>query len=232
MTILPPWHIFGRILELIALSNGLSIYYSSIKTLSNDMKTYAPHIMPAVPRIWEQVYNKVQAKVKKDGKEGIFNFFKDISIKYDRARAKVIQEERRFLDVNFFVDMFSRLIALIQMILLFPLKQLGQVLVFNKILSVTGGRLKFSVSGGGALPSHVDEFLNAIGIKLLEGYGLTETSPVLAVRLINRAIKGTVGPELPGTQLRLIDIGGNDVANVQGVKGTLHVRGVQVMKGY
>ncbi|MCS6972807.1 MAG: AMP-binding protein, partial [Leptospiraceae bacterium] len=78
----------------------------------------------------------------------------------------------------------------------------------------------------------IDDFFRAIGVRILEGYGLTETSPVLSVRLANRIIPGTVGPLLPGTEFKLIDLEGRDVTRVPGAKGTLHVRGPQVMQGY
>ncbi|PKL32038.1 MAG: long-chain fatty acid--CoA ligase, partial [Spirochaetae bacterium HGW-Spirochaetae-10] len=114
------------------------------------------------------------------------------------------------------------------------------LIVLKKIRAATGGVLRGSVSGGGALPIHVDEFFNNIGIPVLEGYGMTETSPVLAVRTYKRLVPGTVGPIWPNTELRLIDIANGQVLysteagspQRRGVKGEIHVRGPQVMKGY
>ena len=94
----------------------------------------------------------------------------------------------------------------------------------------TGGRLRAAVSGGGALPPYVDEFFAAVGITLLEGYGLTETSPVLAARTFDRLVLGTVGLPIPGTEIRIVDEQGRDLP--QGQKGIVLCRGGQVMLGY
>ena len=74
-----------------------------------------------------------------------------------------------------------------------------------ELRAVIGGRFEFTVSGGGALPPHIDCFFNYIGIKVLEGYGMTESSPVLSVRLLEKLVIGTVGPMWPDTQLRIVD---------------------------
>jgi long-chain acyl-CoA synthetase len=101
---------------------------------------------------------------------------------------------------------------------------------FAAIRERTGGRLRAAVSGGGALPPYVDEFFAAVGITLLEGYGLTETSPVLAARTFDRLVLGTVGLPIPGTEIRIVDDQGRDLP--QGEKGIVLCRGAQVMVGY
>lgn len=115
-------------------------------------------------------------------------------------------------------------------------------IVLSKIRQATGGHLKASLSGGGALPGHVDAFFNDIGIKVLEGYGMTETSPVISVRTFKRLIIGSVGDIVPRTELQIRSENGevlthiNDkrqiLAGKPGQKGIVHVKGPHVMKGY
>ncbi|WCL50002.1 AMP-dependent synthetase/ligase [Leptospira sp. GIMC2001] len=115
-------------------------------------------------------------------------------------------------------------------------------IVLSKIRLATGGYLKASLSGGGALPGHVDAFFNDIGIQMLEGYGMTETSPVISARNFKRPIIGSVGDLVPRAELQIRSDSGavlthiNDKKKVLsgkiGVKGVVHVRGPMVMKGY
>ncbi|EQA36158.1 AMP-binding enzyme [Leptospira inadai serovar Lyme str. 10] len=114
--------------------------------------------------------------------------------------------------------------------------------VLSKIRTATGGNLRASISGGGALPRHVDEFFNNIGINVLEGYGMTETSPVLSVRTFQKLIIGSVGSIVPKTRLQIrndnndvlteVDEGGHITQGKLGRKGVVFVKGPQVMKGY
>lgn len=194
LTLLPPWHVFGRISEYMFLATGCSITYTDIKHIAEDMRHIRPNYVPAVPRIWEGVYNKILAGVKKQGKEKIFNFFKNIAIAYQRRVNRLSGRERLFEKRHPLTDIFLKGEALLVIIFLFLPKKLGDILVFRKVLAATGGELKASISGGGALPPYIDEFFMAIGIRILEGYGLTETSPVLAVRRPEKIVPGTVGP--------------------------------------
>ncbi|MFN8549664.1 MAG: AMP-binding protein [Candidatus Eisenbacteria bacterium] len=112
--------------------------------------------------------------------------------------------------------------------------------MLRKLREVAGGRLRGTISGGGALPLHIDEFLNYAGIPLLEGYGLTETSPVVAFRTWRKRVIGTVGPLYPGTEVRIVDLSDRRVlypdpaarGGGRGRSGEVEVRGPQVMRGY
>ncbi|MCC5814149.1 MAG: AMP-binding protein [Leptospira sp.] len=114
--------------------------------------------------------------------------------------------------------------------------------VLSKIRLATGGHLKASLSGGGALPGHVDAFFNDIGIKVLEGYGMTETTPVISVRNFNRLIIGSVGDVVPRSELQIRTDTGEVLTHINdkkqilagklGQKGIVHVKGPLVMKGY
>ncbi|MBN8219559.1 MAG: AMP-binding protein [Spirochaetes bacterium] len=232
LTLLPPWHVFGRITEVMFFAIGASITYTDIKHIGEDMRSVKPTYVPAVPRIWEGVYNKIIGNVKKQGKEPIFNKFKAAALKYNHFTSMLTGKEKRPLKRSLLSSLVARIVGLLGALLWLIPKKLGDILVFKKVLAATGGRLKASLSGGGALPSYIDDFFRAIGVRILEGYGLTETSPVLSVRLPNRVIPGTVGPLIAGTEYKLIDLEGRDVTKIPGAKGTIHVRGPQVMQGY
>ncbi|TGN08718.1 AMP-dependent synthetase/ligase [Leptospira ilyithenensis] len=115
-------------------------------------------------------------------------------------------------------------------------------IVLSKIRQATGGHLRATLSGGGALQKHVDAFFMDIGITVLEGYGMTETSPVISVRSFERPVMGSVGDIVPLTQVQIRDDAGkvlchiddkrNIISGKQGLKGVVHLNGPQVMKGY
>ncbi len=232
LTLLPPWHVFGRITETMFLAIGASITYTDIKHIGDDMRAIKPTYVPAVPRIWEGVYNKIIGNVKKQGKEPIFNKFKAAALKFNHFVSMLTGKEKLPVARGLVSALIARIVGLLGAIMWLIPKKLGDILVFKKVLAATGGHLKASLSGGGALPSYIDDFFRAIGVRILEGYGLTETSPVLSVRTMERLIPGTVGPLIAGTEYKLIDLEGRDVTKIPGAKGTLHVRGPQVMQGY
>lgn len=232
LTLLPPWHIFGRIIEYVFFSIGAMINYTDIKNIGEDLRNVKPTYVPAVPRIWEGVYNKILAGVKKSGKEKIFLFFKGFALSWKSAVNVITGHEKLYVKRSPVGQMIAYVRSLFIAILYYPLYKLGDILVFKKVRAATGGRMRGSVSGGGALPSYIDDFFSAIGVNILEGYGLTETSPVLSVRTQDRIIPGTVGPLIPETEGKIIDADGNDITHIPGAKGTLHVRGPQIMKGY
>jgi long-chain acyl-CoA synthetase len=123
------------------------------------------------------------------------------------------------------------LISFIPFLLLSPLRGLANVLVFKKIKAMLGGRFVAGVSGGAALPEAVDKFYAAAGVKILEGYGLTETAPVLAVRCYNRPVPTTIGPQFINMEVEIRDIETGNVVK-PGQKGVLFARGPHVMQGY
>jgi long-chain acyl-CoA synthetase len=120
--------------------------------------------------------------------------------------------------------------GIIPYILLWPLKALGSALVFKNIRAKLGGNFVAGISGGGSLPVHVDKFFQAADITLLEGYGLTESGPVLSLRDQKHPVPGTIGPAFPGTELKILDENGKEVT--PGETGVLYARGPQIMKGY
>ena len=124
-------------------------------------------------------------------KKALFSFFVSVGIAYVTMAALVKGLYPQFTRRSRFLDF---LMAIIPFILLWPLKALGKRPGLQEDQAKLGGRFRFTVSGGGALPPHVDKFFGAAGILLLEGYGLTETTPVVSVRLQKHPVIGTIGP--------------------------------------
>lgn len=236
LSILPVWHIFERMFEMITIASGCCTYYTSLRHLRDDMKTVQPTFMASAPRLWEKVYSGIYGNIEKSSalKKGMFRAAYFLSKHYNRSlrflKGKELDTDNRNILVSFFRAFCEGFVLLITLLpnLLFD------VIVLKKIRAATGGKLKGSVSGGGALPMHVDLFFNNIGVPVLEGYGLTETCPVLAVRTFKELVIGTIGPVYPGTEIRIMDFDGVTplYPGKKGVKGELHVKGPQIMKGY
>ena len=238
LSILPVWHVFERIFEMITIYVGACQYYTNIRNIREDMAKVKPTFMASAPRLWENVYLGILTNVGKGSavKRGLF---KAAYFCAERVKGPLRFFKGQSLDVegrNIFVSLATAVVSLVSFVLFLLPYLLLNVIVLSKIRAATGGKLRGSVSGGGALPLHVDLFFNNIGIPVLEGYGMTETSPILAVRTHAALVIGSVGPIFPETQLRLVDMGTGKIIfpprSGRGKKGEIHVKGPQVMKGY
>jgi len=231
LAVLPVWHSFERIMQYVALGTGSALCYSKPigSILLADMQLVKPTWMASVPRIWESVRDGVYRKVNHAGgvKKGLFLFFVAVGSAWGSSQRMVQGRVARYRKRNRTLD---RILGIIPYILLWPLKALGDVLVFKAIKEKLGGKFVAGISGGGGLPSHVDAFFQAAGIMLLEGYGLTESAPVLSLRPQDRPVPGTIGPAFPGTELKIIKEDGEEAG--PGEIGVLYARGPQIMKGY
>jgi len=231
LSVLPIWHSFERAVEYLVLNIGASLSYS--KPLGSimlpDMQKVRPHFLTSVPRIWEGIHGAINRNMKKEGgaKLALFNFFVAVG---EIQATFVNMFLGRLPDFTRRYRIVDKLIALVPVILLSPLKWLGHALVFRKLHARLGGRFLAGISGGGALPQYVDRFFWGVGIRLLEGYGLTETGPVLSVRKQGRPVFGMVGPLLRDIDYRIVDAEG--VIMSPGRKGTLFVKSEQIMEGY
>lgn len=231
VSLLPPWHAFERAIEYCILELGAGFLVSNISNLKEDLKEFQPTLFPSVPRIWESLYNGIMNKVSKESglKRGVFNFCLKIGNLWAVQKGVLFGYDFRIEKPNFIVWTFSKLSSLVFLILLSPLKLLA-LLVFKPIHSALGGKLRVSVSAGSALPSVVDKFLSSIGLIVLEGYGMTETSAVLSIRKPKQPSPGTVGTPIQGYECILKDEHGKLVP--QGGKGSLWVKSKQVLMGY
>jgi long-chain acyl-CoA synthetase len=201
LSFLPLSHAFERMLAYVGLYNGVTIIFAeSLETVSRDILTVRPTLMTGVPR----VYEKFEARIRQKGdslpqpRRTLFHWGLNVA----SARAKAEMSGRRLSGL-------SRLEA-----------ALAERLVWSKIRDNVGGRLHTMISGSAPLPLAVAEFFHGIGLPITEGYGLTETSPVLTGNPPGAARAGSVGRAIPGIELRIAP------------DGEILARGPNIMTGY
>lgn len=237
MTILPVWHSFERLIQYVVLLMKCYVAYSKpvAPILLPDMAAIKPQWMCGVPRLWESLYKGITRAMSKKGgiTLAMFNFFIGAGKIYSHQKAKVHADICRFKFRSRTLDFIA---GIIPCILLWPLHKIGDVLVYRKIREKFGGRFKMAISGGGALQKEVDDFYRAINFTLLEGYGLSETGPVISVRDYKHRRSGCVGIIFPTMEVKIVKekhgLIENDEHLGYGKQGLVVVRGTQVMKGY
>ncbi len=201
LSFLPLSHIFERMAMFLYLNNGMSIGFAeSIDTLGDNLLEVRPHIMINVPRVLEKIYAKVIDNVQTSSslKRKIFFWAVKVGRKY--GRKKILNQP-------------------ISKPLQFK-RNLANKLVFSKVYAKTGGRVRFFLSGGAPLSKDIGEFFYAIGLTVIEGYGLTETSPVITANTFENLKFGTVGKPIPGVDVKI------------GEDGEILTKGPHVMNGY
>jgi long-chain acyl-CoA synthetase len=231
LSVLPVWHVFERCIEYIVfyLNSGLAYSKPISSVLLSDFQNIRPHWMVSVPRVWESIMDWSNRHVKQQGwvfKNG-FGFFMTVGIMYNYFRDLTFG---RIPNFHGRVRLFDFLMGGIPLLLLSPVQCLTWLIVFRPIKKRLGGRFKAGLSGGGSLPLRVDLFFNAIGIRLQEGYGLTEAAPLVSARRYKAPRRTTVGQLLLNTEARVVDDSG--LVLPPGHNGLLQVRGGQVMMGY
>ncbi|MGC9502273.1 AMP-dependent synthetase/ligase [Baaleninema sp.] len=229
LSILPSWHAYERTCEYYLLSQGCTVLYTSIRHFKKDLKQHKPHVMVGVPRLWESIYEGVQKTFREQppNKQKLANFFIDISQRYIEAKHL---SQGLTLDATP-PSKLQRLKAKAKKAALSPLHRLASKLVYSKVRAATGGNVKYLISGGGSLARHIDVFFEAIGINLLVGYGLTETSPVLTVRRAWENLQGSSGPPVIDTEICIVNPETRQVLP-EGETGLVLARGPQIMKEY
>jgi long-chain acyl-CoA synthetase len=201
LSFLPLTHVFERMVEFAYLAAGASIAYAeSIEAVPQNISEVRPTVVASVPRLFEKVQARVLDTVR--ASPAVRRLIFALGLRVGRDRALALLDGRP-------VPLLARL-----------LHPVTDHLVFTKLREKLGGRLRFFISGGAPLAREVAEFFYAAGIRVLEGYGLTETSPVIAVNTLDRTRLGTVGPVIPGIEVRIAG------------DGEILVRGPNVMKGY
>ncbi len=228
LSVLPIWHAYERSASYYFFSCGCTQTYTTIKQLKKDLPRVRPIAMATVPRLWEAV----QA-----GFEDVLKTFPPSRQRLLRAALANSAAQRQAMRTarNLLLDPVSasgRLRALGSAALRWPLHALASALIWPKLRrQLSGGQLAYPISGGGAIAPHIDAFFEAVGIELLVGYGLTETSPVVSCRRPWRNIRGSSGLPMPQTEFRIVDPdNGQPLAFRQ--RGRVMVRGPQVMAGY
>lgn len=231
LLVLPVWHAFQRAVEYVIMIQGAESCYSKPigSVLLNDLQRLDPYLLPAVPRVWEAVYDGIWRKMRKTGGVtfALFKFFTNVALMWCEIDRKLRRKNSRF-GPDFVV--FWWIILVLPWILFFPLKKLGDLLVFKKIRKMLGKNFRAGVAGGGAFPDYIDKFFWAAGVNVVEGYGLTETAPIISVRPIADPVCRNVGSPLRGIQVRVVDDDGIILGKCK--KGNLQIKGNNVMIGY
>ncbi|HSU70990.1 MAG TPA: long-chain fatty acid--CoA ligase [Micrococcaceae bacterium] len=195
---LPLAHVFARFISVLTVAAGAKVAHTpDIKHLLEDLQSFQPTFILAVPRVFEKVYNSACLKAETEGKGKIFNAATEVAIAYSRARQTGS--------------------------IPFPLKAkhtLFDRLVYRKLRAAMGGHVRHAVSGGGPLGERLGHFFQGIGLQILEGYGLTETTAPVTVNRPALIKIGTVGAPLPGNAVKIAD------------DGEILAKGVCVMRGY
>jgi len=199
LSFLPLCHVFERTISYVYINGGVSIYYAeSMETIGDNLKEVKPTLFSTVPRLLEKVYDKIYQKglELKGIKRALFFWALNLGLKY-----KMNENQ------GFFYD--------------FQLK-LANKIIFSKWREALGGNVKCIVSGSAALQPRLATVFNAANIRIMEGYGLTETSPVIAVNRFDKENNriGTVGPLLDGVEVKIAP------------DGEILSRGPHIMKGY
>lgn len=231
LSVLPVWHSFERIIQYIIIYLDSTICYSKPigKIMLGDLKRINPHFMGSVPRIWESVKSAVYAQMKKEGgiKKIAFDFFVKVADKHYKYSNMYHGLTRKYTKRNRFVEITTSIIPLI---FLKPLYKLGDKLVYSQIKTKLGTNFTCGISGGGSLSPQIDDFFNSIGINLVDGYGLTETAPVIGIRAWTKRRPGTMIP-YGNVDIKIISLETGELCK-PGEKGELHIKGDQVMLGY
>ncbi|MFQ6170565.1 AMP-dependent synthetase/ligase [Oryzobacter sp. R7] len=195
---LPLAHVFARFVQVLAVTGGVRMGHSSdIKTLLDDFATFRPTFILAVPRVFEKVYNSAEAKAEAGGKGKIFAGAAATAIAWSEA----LDGGTVPLGLKVRHAVFDKL-------------------VYAKLRDAMGGRVQYAVSGGAPLGTRLGHFFRGIGVTILEGYGLTETTAPATVNLPSALRIGTVGIPLPGVSVKVAD------------DGEVLIKGVNVFRGY
>ena len=201
LSLLPLTHVFERMVEFTYLAAGATIAYAeSIEAAAQNIPEVRPTVVAGVPRLYEKIHARVLATVRASSllHRQIFG----LALKVGRSWSRAVLAGGR-------PPFLARL-----------LHPITDRLVFAPLRQKLGGRIRFFISGSAPLALEVNEFFHAAGLRILEGYGLTETSPVIAVNTLDRTRLGTVGPIVPGVEVRIAP------------DGEILARGPNIMKGY
>ena len=201
LSFLPLCHIFERMGGYYTgfASGGTMCYAESIEAVSTNLLEVKPTLMTSVPRLFERIYSKVIKNVESQPPKKQKIFYWALNIGKEYAHAKKIKKIPLALTLKY---------------------RLANKLVLQKIKDKTGGNLRFFISGGAALSRELGEFFEALGILIIEGYGLTESSPVITANRVDDYKFGTVGKVLPGIEVKIAK------------DGEILARGPNIMQGY
>jgi long-chain acyl-CoA synthetase len=195
---LPLAHVFARFISVIAIHAGVKVgHQPDARNVAPAMQSFHPNWLLAVPRVFEKVYNSAEQKAEAGGKGKIFRKAASVAVSWSKAN------EAGKVGLGLALQ-----------------HKLFDVLVYSKLREAIGGRVKYAVSGGGPLGERLAHFYRAIGLTVLEGYGMTETTAPATIGRVGRIKIGKVGQPLPGTGVAIAD------------DGEILMRGFNILRGY
>lgn len=229
LCILPIWHAYERTVEYYLLSQGVTLIYTNLKNFKSDLAKYQPEYMIAVPRIWDALYEGFQKHISSlpEKKKNLVNFCLNKSKEFKRAKRLLKNSNSS----NFYPNVWQKAAAAWDIARYYAIHSFADKFIYSKLRNAISSNFILGVSGGGAFQLYLDEFFDSIGMGVFNGYGLTESSPIIGVRTRDNGVLGSVGVPLDETKIKLIDPETKkDVRFYQ--KGVLCVKGPQVMRGY
>lgn len=195
---IPLAHVFARFVSVLTVAAGARCgHVTDLKRLSNSLQTFQPSFVLAVPRVFEKIYNAALLNAQSGGKDKIFRRGADVAVRWSRALDSGKMTAPLRLQRAFY-----------------------SALIYRRIRAAMGGRLEYAVSGGGPLSPDLAHFFRGVGLTILEGYGLTETTAPITVGRPGRLKIGTVGLPLGGNAVRIAE------------DGEILTRGTSLMRGY
>jgi long-chain acyl-CoA synthetase len=191
-------HIFARFISVLGVHGGVKIgHQADTKQLLTSLGSFKPTFLLAVPRVFEKVYNSAEQKAEAGGKGKIFRKAADVAIEHSKA----LDAGKVPLGLKLQFALFDRL-------------------VYSKLKTAMGGRVVYAVSGSAPLGLRLAHFFRSLDIRILEGYGLTETTAPATINLVDKFKIGTTGPALPGVGIKIAE------------DGEILVKGINVFAGY
>lgn len=178
---LPQAHVFARFIEVLSISSGaLLAHQSDLTKLTDSLGSFRPSFILGVPRVFEKVFNSALAKAESGGKDKIFRQAERVAVAYSKA----VDAGKVPMTLKLQHALFDKL-------------------VYSKLRAVMGNNVSHAVSGGGPLGAHLGHFFRGVGLIVLEGYGLTETTAPITVNVPEKTKIGTVGVPLPGVTVAI-----------------------------
>jgi len=230
LSLLPPWHIYQRTAAYYVHSCAGRAVFTSVRKLREDLPRFHPDHLVAVPLVLDSLHAKIVARLQAASavRRAVATTLVAAAIAHVRARRVVEGTSLQYAVQP--RPLHALLAAALMAAFTRPLHWLAQKLVFSKVREAVGVRGTI-ISGGGSLAAHLDDFFEAAGISVLNGWGMTETSPVLACRRTVQNVRGSVGVAVPGTELRVVDPATLEPVP-DGTQGLVLARGPGVMAGY
>jgi long-chain acyl-CoA synthetase len=191
-------HVFARFISILAVHAGVKVgHQADTKQLLAALGSFKPSFLLAVPRVFEKVYNSAEQKAEAGGKGKIFRRAADVAVEHSKA----LDAGKVPFGLGLRFWLFDKL-------------------VYSKLRHAMGGNVRYAVSGSAPLGTRLAHFFRSLDLRILEGYGLTETTAPATVNVVDKFKIGTVGPALPGVGLRIAE------------DGEIHVKGIDVFGGY